>query len=66
MMMLHCSRSGVRTLNNVCEQFVLDYTININGTKIQLLLLSVDFLMFLLVAFILIDNMLKFLSVQCT
>ena len=28
--------------------------------------LKVDYLMFLLVAFMLIDNMLKFLSVQCT
>ena len=60
------SRSGIRTLINVCEQFALDYDITFNGTKSQLMFLNVDFLMFLLVAFMLMDNMLKFLSVQCT
>ena len=56
-------RSGIRTLINVCEQFALDYDITFNGTKSQLMFLKVDFLMFLLVAFMLMDNMLKFLSV---
>ena len=60
------SRSGIRTLINVCEQFALDYDITFNGTKSQLMFLKVDFLTFLLVAFMLMDNMLKFLSVQCT
>ena len=32
------SRSGIRTLINVCEQFSLDYEITFNGTKSQLLL----------------------------
>ena len=60
------SRSGMRTLINVCEQLALDYDITFNGTKSQLMFLKVDFLMFLLVAFMLMDNMVKFLSVQCT
>ena len=30
------SRSGIRTLINVCEQFALDYDITFNGTKSQL------------------------------
>ena len=53
------SRSGIRTLINVCEQFAL-------GTKSQFRFLKVDFIMFLLVAFMLMGNMLKFLIVQCT
>ena len=60
------SRSGIRTLINVCEQFALDYDITFNGTKSLLMFLKVNFLMFLLVAFMLMDTMLKFLSVQCT
>ena len=60
------SRSGTRTLINVCEHFALDYDITFNGTKSQQMFLKVDFLMFLLVAFMLMDNMLKFLSVQLT
>ena len=60
------SRSGIRTLIKGCEQFALDYDITFNGTKSQLLFLNVDFLMFLLVAFMLMDNMVEFLSVQCT
>ena len=40
------SRSGIRTLINVCEQFALDYNITFNGTKSQLMVfLKVDFLM---------------------
>ena len=31
------SRSGIRTLINVCEQFALDYDITFNGTKSQLM-----------------------------
>ena len=31
------SRSGIRTLTNVCEQFTLDYDITFNGTKSQLM-----------------------------
>ena len=31
------SRSDIRTLINVCEQFALDYDITFNGTKSQLL-----------------------------
>ena len=31
------SRSGIRTLINVCEQFALDYDITFNGTKRQLM-----------------------------
>ena len=58
--------SGIRTLINVCEQYALDYDITFNGTKSQQMFLKVDFLMFLLVAFMLMDNMLMFLSVQCT
>ena len=57
------SRSGIRTIINVCEQFTLYYAITFNRTKSQLMFLKVDFLMFLLVAFMLMDNMLKFLSV---
>ena len=34
------SRSGVRTLINVCEQFALDYDITFNGTKSQLMFFS--------------------------
>ena len=64
--LVYASRSGIRTLINVCKQFALDYDITFNGTKSQLMFLKVDFLMFLLVAFMLMDNMLKFLSVQCT
>ena len=60
------SRSGIRILINVCEQFALDYDITFNGTKSKIMFLKVDFLMFLLVAFMLLNNMLKFLSVQCT
>ena len=60
------SRSGIRNLINVCEQFAHDNDSTFNGTKSQLMFLKVDFLMFLLVAFMLMDNMLKFLSVQCT
>ena len=44
-------RSGIRTLINVCEQFALDYDITFNATKSQPMFLKVDFLMFLLVAF---------------
>ena len=60
------SWSGIRTLINVCEQFAFDYDITLNGTKSQRMFLKVDFLMFLLVAFMLMDNMLKFLSVKCS
>ena len=60
------SRSGIRTLINVCEQFALDYDITFNGTKSQLMFLMVDFLMFLRVTFMLIGIVLKSLSVQCT
>ena len=60
------SRSGIRTLCNICEHLALDYDITFNGTKCQLMFLKVDLLMFLLVAFMLMDNMKKFLSVQCT
>ena len=56
-------RSGIPTLINVCEQFALDYDITFNGTKSQLMFLKVDFLMFLLVDLMLMDYMLKFLSV---
>ena len=62
----HIHWSGIRTLSNVCEQFTLHYDITFNDTKSKLLFLKVDFLMFLLVAFMLMDNMLKFQSVQCT
>ena len=41
-------------------------TLTFNGNKNQQMFLKIDFLMFLLVAFMLMDNMLKFLSVQCT
>ena len=58
--------SCIRTLINICEQFALDYDISFNCTKSQLLVLKLDFLMFLLVAFMLMDNILKFLNVQCT
>ena len=60
------SRSRMPTLINVCEQFVLYYDITFNDTKSHLLFLKVDFIMFLLAVFMLMDNMLKFLSVQCT
>ena len=58
------SRSGIRTHINVCEQFALDHDITFNGTKSQFMFLEVDFLMFLPVDFMIMDNM--FLSVQCT
>ena len=67
LMTLHWLRQvGQVYVLNVCEQFALDYDITFNGTKSQLMFLNVDILMFLLVAFMLMDNMLKFLSVQCT
>ena len=51
--------SGIRTLINIFEQFVFDYDITFNGTKCKLLFLKVDFLMVLLVAFMLMDNILE-------
>ena len=45
------SRSGIRTLINVCEQYALDYDINFNGTKSQKLFLKVDLITFPFVAF---------------
>ena len=61
------SQSGIRTLISVCEQFALDYDITFNCTKCKLIyFLNYDFLMFLLVAFMLMGNMLKFHCMQCT
>ena len=52
-------------LINVCKLFAIEYDITLNGNKSQSFL-KVDYIMFILLAFILMDNMLMFVSIQCT